>query len=564
MTTLRLLLAATLLLAAPRAADAKSYRAAQFDVHVQVERDGSIRVTETVVFRFDGGPFRRVFREIPTGGTDGIVEVAALLDGRPLPRGELPGQVEISGEGQHPRGGRRVRVRWHLHPTSDASRQFALSYRVLGVTEPRAGADDLRWTVLPRDHDYRIDASVVTVSWPEEVAPLAPLAVSAVRHARPAVVQAAVPPRIEARDIRSDGSFVLHLRFPPGSVTSGTPAWLARRQQQRVRLLTYVMAAAGIALGIIGLFVLVRLRTPAPPGVTVDHRVTAPPADRPPALAGALRSNGSWGAPHLVIATLVDLARQGHLDVEEVQPGSRWSPPKFDVVRRTRGTPAHPHERVVLDSIFAGQKAPNARVPLARAGKQLTSHLGEFARTVREELRRERLVDDDRIAQRDLLTKVAVAGIVFGGIAFIPAALVVPRVGPAVLLIPSAIVVASLVGLAIGRSVSPLSDRAVQEAAGWRGFDRTLRAAAKGKAGGTATPAQLVEWVGYATALGAGAVAARHLKELGVPLPPWLRSPSADHGALLHVLTTSHVAGDSAGASSAAGGAAGGGSSGAH
>lgn len=260
----------------------------------------------------------------------------------------------------------------------------------------------------------------------------------------------------------------------------------------------------------------------------------------------------------------MDLAQQGHVEIEEVSAGSRWSAPTFEVVRRSRPAPAHEHERSVLDRVFEGQAAPNARVPLARAGKALMRHLGEFGRSVREELRRERLVDDDRVALRRLLTRVAVAGVIVGAIAFVPVGLLLPRTGPAPMLIPGAIVLASLVGLAIGRSVTPLSDRGVLEAARWRGFDTSLRAAAKAGAGGTTTPAQLTEWVGYATALGAGAVLARCLKDRGAPLPAWLRSVSADGGALLHVMTTSHLAGGAGGASAAGGGAAGGGSSGAH
>ena len=540
--TIGLLLCVELGAAAP-AVEAKSYRAERFDVHVAVERDGSVLVTETVEFRFDGGPFGRVFREIPTAGTDGIVEVTASIDGRALSRGDGPDQVEVSGDGAGVAAGRRVRIRWRLPELSDTAVETQVRYRVLGVSVPRADADHLRWTVLPREHDYRIASCVVTVTWPEDVRPLGPLALGGVRHARPVVVPDAVPGRVEARDIRKDGHFAVQLRFPSGSITAGTPAWLARGQEQRAAAVAYVLASAALAAGIIGLFVLLRMRAPGPPRVAVAHAVTAPPGSRPPALAGALRNNGSWGAPHLALATLVDLAQQGHVEIEEVAAGSRWSAPTFEVVRRSRQAPAHEHERVVLDGVFEGQAALNARVPLARAGKALTSHLGEFGRAVREELRRERLVDDERLALRRLLTRVAVAGVIVGAIAFAPVGLLLPRTGPAPMLIPGAIVLASLVGLAIGRSVTPLSDRGVLEAARWRGFDRSLRAAAKAGAGSTATPGQLTEWVGYATALGAGAVLAKYLKDRGAPLPAWLRSVSSDDGALLHVMTTSHLVG---------------------
>ncbi|RPJ39636.1 MAG: DUF2207 domain-containing protein, partial [Chloroflexi bacterium] len=52
-------------LAASPALAAKDYSAEQYDVVVQVQTDGSLLVTETIRFRFEGGPFTYVFRELP-------------------------------------------------------------------------------------------------------------------------------------------------------------------------------------------------------------------------------------------------------------------------------------------------------------------------------------------------------------------------------------------------------------------------------------------------------------------------------------------------------------------
>ena len=92
----------------------KSYSADQFDVDVAVQPDGSIMVNERIDFRFVGGPFTFVFRELPTDLTDGIVNISAAVDGDAYPAGTGPGQVEITG--QDP-----IRITWHLPPTSDAA-----------------------------------------------------------------------------------------------------------------------------------------------------------------------------------------------------------------------------------------------------------------------------------------------------------------------------------------------------------------------------------------------------------------------------------------------------------
>ena len=103
------------------AQDDRSYSADRFDVDVAAQTDRSLVVEETVTFRFVGGPFSFVFRELPTDHTDGITDIVAGVDGVPWPQGTGPGQVEI--EGNNP-----IVVTWHLSPTSDTVQNFTLSY----------------------------------------------------------------------------------------------------------------------------------------------------------------------------------------------------------------------------------------------------------------------------------------------------------------------------------------------------------------------------------------------------------------------------------------------------
>ena len=114
------------LLITTAAQDDRTYRADRFDVEATAQPDRSLLVEEAVTFRFTGGPFSFVFRELPTDHTDGIIDIVAGVDGIPWPQGNGPGQVEISG--QNP-----IEVTWHLPPTSDTAQTFTLSYRMLGV-----------------------------------------------------------------------------------------------------------------------------------------------------------------------------------------------------------------------------------------------------------------------------------------------------------------------------------------------------------------------------------------------------------------------------------------------
>src|SRR5687767_5901446 len=83
----RALIVAGLALACAAPALAKSYTAERFDVLVRVQPDGTLDVTETVLFRFDDGTFREVWRDIPTRRTDGVEFISAEMDGQRLPPG---------------------------------------------------------------------------------------------------------------------------------------------------------------------------------------------------------------------------------------------------------------------------------------------------------------------------------------------------------------------------------------------------------------------------------------------------------------------------------------------
>ena len=120
----------------------KSYTAERFDVDWNLLADGLLDVTETVEFRFEGGPFTYVYRELPEDYSDGISNIQASLDGRPLPVGEGAGQFEVSGSDP-------VKITWHLPPTSDATHVFQLKYWVAGVVRQEADADLFFWNALP-------------------------------------------------------------------------------------------------------------------------------------------------------------------------------------------------------------------------------------------------------------------------------------------------------------------------------------------------------------------------------------------------------------------------------
>lgn len=131
----------TLLLAAVTYA-AKSYEAQRYDVSLDIQGDGSLVVTETVVFEFQGGPFTYVFRDLSYNEIDEIDRLQASMDGQVSPAGTGPGQVEIQA-------GDPLQVTWHFAPTSDSTHTFTLAYRVQGAIRQLEDADALIWRAIP-------------------------------------------------------------------------------------------------------------------------------------------------------------------------------------------------------------------------------------------------------------------------------------------------------------------------------------------------------------------------------------------------------------------------------
>ena len=71
------------------AAEAKTYRAASYEVAYAAAADGTVRVEETIRFEFAGGPFTYVFQELPTAQCDGIEFVGAQAAEQSLHHGRL-------------------------------------------------------------------------------------------------------------------------------------------------------------------------------------------------------------------------------------------------------------------------------------------------------------------------------------------------------------------------------------------------------------------------------------------------------------------------------------------
>lgn len=551
--SLGLLLGIALMLSVA-AQDGKRYSADRFDVDIATQHDRSLRVEETVVFRFQGGPFSYVFRELPTDHTDGITGIVAGVNGEPWPEGTGPGQVEISGNDP-------IVVTWHLSPTADTVQSFNLSYQALGVVRQGQEGDVLDWQALPDEYDYDIAASRVTVSYPAGATQLdAPEVLTGKADATAGDGQAI----FTQGNLSSGDPLVVRLHFAPGSFSDQPPVWQMEQAAQNRYAWVWFVAAALILLG--GLAAFIRAARPysrsVPKATTYLYK---PPLALSPALAGYL-ANTAVGWPH-GLATLFDLAARGLIEIEQTREKGPFRSPEFAVTLLERPAGLKPLERALLDLLFTDKKgAPHDVITLSEIGNLVTSSRWKhFTEALEEEADLEGFNDENAKARRKQMIGWGVAFL----LGSIPLVLVVFLLSGAFgawpLVAVAAVALVGLVGLLIGAALSPLSEKGYEYATAFEPFRRLLKDVAKDK---TSLPdlTYYEAYLPYATAYGIAEPWIKgQAKSDYQQLPAYFRAAAADGANMAAFVAVISAASHSGGAASAGAGAgaAGGGASGA-
>jgi hypothetical protein len=549
-----------LLLLAPAGAHGeKRYEAERFDVRVRLQEDGTTIVTETVIFRFEGGTFTQVTRELPLRRTDGIDVLEGGLDDVALGRGREAGptRLEVS------RHDSDLRIAWRFPATAGVHR-FTLIYLVRGLVERGPGEDLLAWTALPRHHEYRITGSRITLAWPPS-AHLRQLTAGG----RP-VNTGDDGATFNLQRLGRDESITLRATFEPGTGAPQAPAWQQRADRQRRTAPIWIATAAAVFVGFSGFLWLLWARSPRPNGTEAfgASTVSEPPGQLPPAMAGGLVSGGGSPSPRHTMAGLLALADRGLLQIEE-RPPRRWHSREF-VLRSVGGEGAwaslHPHERAMLRAAFSKKGKAELEVPMATVGTRMVGGARAINRAVREELIAAGLLDPDRLSARRHLMIAAI--VVLGlGLLYLPVGiLLVERYGPWPFLVLPGLDAAGVVGILLAASLRPQTDEGLRQRERWKRYGTYLKRAARKDetnvpVSSTALP--------FAVAFGAAAGYARALRQRGEPLPSWFQAANAaadERGdAFVALMATGGWTGSSgsSGAGVGGGAAAGGGSSGA-
>ncbi len=219
LTILLLLVPLISILVVQPAFAAKSYYAEFFDVQIDLQEGGSAVISETVKFHFEGDPFTFAFREISARETDGLTFLEASMDGVPMSEGTEAGKVEVEG-------GDPLRLTWHFPPTSEAAHVFMVRYRAEGVVR-KGDADTLIWRAVPEEHEYSIERSTVTLTYPPTATRLEPPTLN--RKFEAVADEHRVI--LTTSGLAEDEDLALTARFASGSLTQVAPQWQTKQEQ---------------------------------------------------------------------------------------------------------------------------------------------------------------------------------------------------------------------------------------------------------------------------------------------------------------------------------------------
>ncbi|HNV01874.1 MAG TPA: DUF2207 domain-containing protein [Vicinamibacterales bacterium] len=546
-----------LLVGARPASASRPSRAEQFDVRILVEPGGSIRVTETMRFSFGPKPLTSVRREVARHRTDGWTVAEATMDGVPLARGTKAGQFEWRREDK----GKRQIV-WHFKPASNSVHTFTVTYVAAGVAWQDAGSDVLAWPLVPSARAYDIECASGEVEFPA----------SATLLGTPGLTPPASQMQVGERRVsftrcplEPNRSWIVTLRFAPGTLLASPPAWQAKANRGRAHLPLFLGLAAMMLVGGVGGFTAFALGHRAASGGDADRRLQMPPDDLPPALAGALQRPAAAAGWSDLLGAVMDLGRRGVIHIEAKPSSGVFRQHDATLSRGDAPSGLLAHEQALLDIFFTDKSGPRSSVTFSQIARSVSSarRWKRLQAAVSEDLREARLLDPERERTRGRVIGLGAAILALAFVGFILSIAFIERAGEPVLALPIAALIVGITGIVTGAHLSPLSEEAIGRAERWRAYRRYL-ADSSTRAGTAARSFERV--LPYAAAFGLALGWAKRLQNLGVTDgPSWMVAAAKDGtavpaniGDVVAVLSAGSRAGNRAGRSGAGAAYAGG------
>jgi len=496
-------MAGVVLLGGPTAeAAAKDWRIDNMDVVLDVQENGDVVVDETVTFTFSGN-YHFVARDIPTENTDGLTDIEVRdATGAVLPKGDAPGTWNTFSEGDV----RYIQVNFDL---TDTSATWTFHYKAKAVIMFFDQGDELRWYVFDAETPVSIGAVRATVKLPGSVPSEQLTQAVQTGYGVQATVDSPGPSTMvyEATGIPPYTNFWIVTGFPKDVVKF---TWTARR------VAAAVIPRVGFLLPIatfLVMFLLWRRRGRDDPTTVYAKYVSEPPSDLSPGLVGALIDEKVDTKE--VVATIVDLARRGYLEMTDTKKKSILSKTSSIFTRRKSFDDLTGFEKKVAESLF--DSAHPDQVTTDQLKNHFYTHVGPIVDQVYTETTKAGLFHENpkKVRSRWVGWGFLLA-VILGGLTAIMAMTDVPGWGWFLLgSIPSVIIV-----WVFAPRMPRRTARGAQEQRKWQAFENYLRDLTRFQ-DMEAAQETFEKYLPYAIAFGVEKDWVRRFEGLNVPPPIW-------------------------------------------
>ncbi len=518
-----LLLCAFGLLSAPvQAQEAKNLEWRRYDVALDVQPDGRMRVTETQEIEYLSGQWMNGGRKIPLDRVDKIsdVQVSLVEEGgntRPL-------QAETYQENGE------LQIGWRYPPTfGGESRTFEVSYTVEGVVRVYSDNQQIRWIAVPDERRFPVDASTVTLRLPKTVS-LQPENLESYPERLGGEERATQDGAVYTVDgLLAGEGFEIRAQLPAGTVAQAqAPAWQQEADRQDRLNETVkprnnaVLLGLGLLIPVAGLVGLLGLwfTRGKDPGVGRDaESINQPPSDLPAPLAGVLLDEQADVQD--VVSTILSLSERGVIRITQEENAELLGSNidyRVELIQPYKPQELRGYERTLVDTLFAQGDA----VKLSEVKGKFMAALPVFRDRLYDEVVRAGLFranpEQTRKRYRSLGTGVLVLGILLGCVG---TSVLSAYASPFFLFLPALGLAAVGIGLmALSRAMPVRTLNGAVEASRWRSF-RNYLAHIERTADIVEDKGAFERYLSYATAFNLGRSWLEKFSSVGVPAPAW-------------------------------------------
>ena len=499
----------------PAAAQARSVVVDRRDADMRIEPNGDVQVRETWQVRFIGGPFRFAFRSIPLNRVEAITDWGVSEGAQPY--GEAADQKPATFTLSADKASRTIT--WYFEPTSDGARTFALAYTLHGALRIYPAGDQFFWTFVESDRQYPITASQVTVSLPASF-PLDALRTQTYMK----TVEAGAGRIVDGRTVAfTGGPFAsgagreTRVQFPHGAISAAPPAWQERADrvaamQPVYNLVSLVLALLILVGGGLGLYLLWYTRGRDRTTEVATEFYPRLPEDIPPGMAGTLLDERADLKD--LLATVVDLARRGYLQIVEIGLEQAFALYVY---------------MTMMDTCVPTSGCSSTRSSASRSERDLEDL--KTGLSLMPELR-SRLYDEVVAASyftrnpqttRMLYTIAGIGLAIAGGVLGVAGYVLVADYAPLAILVVIALVLVGIFLAILGQFMPGKTPKGAVAAAKWRAFKRYLQQIDRYTEVAQAE-AQFDTYLPYAIAFGVEKEWVRDFQAVDTPAPTWYRA----------------------------------------